>query len=1481
MSVQLQEVLKTDTLEIQRQKFNTLALDTFNVLAGGTNLNVGTIGIDDGTVTAPGLYFGTEPNLGVYKAGDTKWGFAAQNELVAAYGVHDFQPNQPNPNTFLFYKDVNFYSASSIVTSSITQRGSGYETNVDAGEFVTVYDNVSLTTISGQGSGATATIEVSALSGTITNSGSGYNPGLLSSVDLVNQSRTTAVGSGQIGSPGSGYVANTYTNVPLTGGTGTGARATIVCAVSGGPTVVTSVTVTDWGSGYAIGDQLSANDSDLGNSGSGAGFTYLVQDYTDVASGATANLTISGIQGSITDGGSGYTSGEYPNVELTNVSSTGSGAIANITVGDTGPGVGPVASVQIQESGSGYAVGDVLTATSLPGGNNFEFTITSYGFISNVEVTNAGQNYLVGDVLTADPFVLGSVFTNITNSGSAYVPGVYGSVPLTNVSSSGSNMLANVIITGDTIATGAVTNVGSGLSDGTYTGVTALNTPSSTFTVTVVPNPGTGTVNVYAVDSGSGSETQPALDVVPGNTYRFDVSDSSLSGHPLIFDGGTQGAALPAGVSFVTKGTAGTAGAFVDLIIAPTVDTALSLRYNCSVHDGMGNAINYINGTTGSYGSGGAVTVVVSGNQFSSVTFTTGGTNYQVNDVVQFAVQDLGGSGTPGEFTISSFTYTGVVSSVVITDPGSGYSAGDTLTANDSDLGGGGGSNFQLEITSYFGGSGFQYTIAGFGSVTSATITDPGDGYTQGAVLSVDPGDLGTLAGNVIDAFELTVNSVGSVKSAQQGSSGNSSFKKLTVGIDVDQAFPLLNDSSQAASFAVNGKSLFKDVVEISNGSFIQPGFRFETKPLVGIFSEGASNDNNMVFKTSGGRALKFSEADTRSYKDFIFSLQEIGNTTIIGGSGYTQGSYTGYTLEGGSGSGAQIDFTVAFSHTLTAGGSGYDPTLGTTVWEDIPLDGGNGTGALARVTVEDGVVTNVVVTDGGDGNYQEFDVLLIPGANFINAGGGGTGNGASITIKKIGAVSDITVVNTGSGYNQNDILNFLDPDENTLGGTGFQLQIDSILDTEQGKYVIGTGILESKGFKTTESGLNISDKILLSNDTIAKTTAGELKITPFGSSDIVSITGTTAFKVPVGTLGQRPLNPVAGLIRFNNESQSYEAYDGANWGSLGGTRDVDGNTYILPESAPGANENILFFYNDAVNSLDVEQSKINLYTATTIESLITGASSTNIVPWEAGAAATAAVLPLVNYVHYNYNLYSVDTTGTLDATTPPTHTTGTVTNGTVDLTYVSSTYGNLTVNAAQIGVYGESGVSVNNLEFDWDGTTGELTVNGFQDDLKIGSGGDTPEYSLLNITSSGALQVNTSFGASETYTTVLDSSLRNFQLRDLQTVSTKSNLVKGTTNSSSFVLYDPTTAVGAKVTIVADNTTAGEKEILELSVIDSGSDIYNIEIGDVYTSASKIVDVDLDFNPSGNVRITYTLDASVAAADNVTVTVVSQRIKK
>lgn len=85
---------------------------------------------------------------------------------------------------------------------------------------------------------------------------------------------------------GSGYVDGTYPGVPLTGGAGFTAEASVT--VAGG--VVTAVVITDVGSGYEVGDVLSADASDLGGSGSGFSVpvTALYVQVIELSAAATA-----------------------------------------------------------------------------------------------------------------------------------------------------------------------------------------------------------------------------------------------------------------------------------------------------------------------------------------------------------------------------------------------------------------------------------------------------------------------------------------------------------------------------------------------------------------------------------------------------------------------------------------------------------------------------------------------------------------------------------------------------------------------------------------------------------------------------------------------------------------------------------------------------------------------------------------------------------------------------------------------------------------------------------------------------------------------------------------------------------------------------------------------------------------------------------------------------------------------------------------
>ena len=96
---------------------------------------------------------------------------------------------------------------------------------------------------------------------------------------------------------GSTYTNGTYTNVTLTGGSGSGAKATIV--VSGA--TVTTVTLTKPGNGYAAGNTLSATAASIG--GTGSGFSIKV---ATINSGFTAsNLNLWQFDSSFDTQGSG------------------------------------------------------------------------------------------------------------------------------------------------------------------------------------------------------------------------------------------------------------------------------------------------------------------------------------------------------------------------------------------------------------------------------------------------------------------------------------------------------------------------------------------------------------------------------------------------------------------------------------------------------------------------------------------------------------------------------------------------------------------------------------------------------------------------------------------------------------------------------------------------------------------------------------------------------------------------------------------------------------------------------------------------------------------------------------------------------------------------------------------------------------------------------------------------------------------------
>ena len=111
-----------------------------------------------------------------------------------------------------------------------------------------------------------------------------------------------------------------------------------------------------------------------------------------------------------------------------------------------------------------------------------------------------------------------------------------------------------------------------------------------TYTVTVASGTNQyGTGNKFYINGA----VSPDLNLVEGNTYIFDQSDSTNGtggGHPLRFSTSANNSpAAPYTTGVTTTGTPGSSGANTTITVATYAPT---LYYYCSNHSNMGGQLN-------------------------------------------------------------------------------------------------------------------------------------------------------------------------------------------------------------------------------------------------------------------------------------------------------------------------------------------------------------------------------------------------------------------------------------------------------------------------------------------------------------------------------------------------------------------------------------------------------------------------------------------------------------------------------------------------------------------------------------------------------------------------------------------------------------------------------------------------------------------------------------------------------------------------
>ena len=168
------------------------------------------------------------------------------------------------------------------------------------------------------------------------------------------------------------------------------------------------------------------------------------------------------------------------------------------------------------------------------------------------------------------------------------------------------------------------------------------STPTKTYKVVVVSDGGNKYRFRNSADNATFAQSAVTLNLQEGGTYTFDLSDSSVDGHPMKFSTTSNGShgggsTYSTGVVYKLDGVTKTESDYVSefnsattrQLIITVASSAPTLYYWCHYHSGMGGQIN-TNTTHGSTNFDGDIISVVQTNEsagFSILKFTGNGVN--------------------------------------------------------------------------------------------------------------------------------------------------------------------------------------------------------------------------------------------------------------------------------------------------------------------------------------------------------------------------------------------------------------------------------------------------------------------------------------------------------------------------------------------------------------------------------------------------------------------------------------------------------------------------------------------------------------------------------------------------------------------------------------------------------------------------------------------------------------------------------------
>tara|TARA_Y100001968_G_scaffold205919_1_gene189123 strand:+ start:4153 stop:8391 length:4239 start_codon:yes stop_codon:yes gene_type:complete len=1407
-------VQRTDTFESQRVKINQIGQQIFSITEGGSDLSTGNLKLGDGTIQSPSLAFDNDNLLGLYRPSSGILGFVSSGKRVQNLSnlkvevLQDFQLTQNRLQT---------------AGISILNAGSGYE----------VGDYTSIPLTGGSGRSAEAAISVLPYNFTVSNLGSGYNPGSFAAIRLQGGNGSAAdidfvvngLSTGTLVAGGGYVVSSTFPNVSLTtvSGSGSGAIADIITDAGG---AVIEVVFTDEGNGYVNGDVLSAN-ANFDGVGSGSGFSWtLTSDpgiITNIALSQYGNgfqtgdvLTLPQTQTGITTNLRGQVQGLAVTLALANqvtLTST-AGIVAGMVIsqqaGDTGQlaaettvasvdnatqitlsatptvagaatldfvSIGQLTEFEVADS-SIIFVGDIVTQTAGTGvlaaastvtasanniiqisaapttagtatlsftpafgdpADDFELTIGNLGIVDSIQISEGGTGYEEGNTLSVDPedvvqpiqySVLRKTLFEVTFSGTVPVSwgaagdtistvpteGAVTSFDIIKVYSSGGNI--DKIVFDSAQGSIAVADV-------------LENAATTQITVATVTSP----FDRFFINTGSSLDMTPDLTLYAGSTYEFDVSDPSMSTETLAFTQFRDGKYSPS----LIENLSATLDVATNQV---SVTNATGILVGMIVTTGIGGTGTLVTGTTVTNVVGNTITL--SRNPLSSGSATLSFAGVEYNTGVTRTTTTL-------TIKVSADTPTLYYYSRENVDLGGADNQEATITIDlNNPATFGSGLSISVVLIDTFAGITGNILTGAFNAVGVTATDGLFDNLTVNAVLTanniastnISADSITSVSPNLaLNATNINLNLTGSVdigpgQLSIDGTNGNLTAQgiiKTADSINVNDKLTITNAviASGATTDIELTPAVGQDVKINSTKSLIVPvgtDLQRPASPVAG--------------------AIRFN-SDTSQYEGYASntsSWSSLGGVRDLDGNTYILAEET----------------VGANDNTLYFYNDSQNTIRITPFYQEFV-----NVKKVRSVNVSAPAHTNwnansPVVTD----DYVKYGNNL-----FLVVSGGQTGTDANPPTDTTG--SDFTNGTATLRYSTTAVapLTFEEIEEfriAPLGGTDLAINGD----------------------------LRLKDNIIT-------TDVNDLSLSPLPGKKVVCDIKTTLV-VPVGTTAERG-SPAQGSVRFNTSDSLFEGYDGVNWGSLGGVKDVDQNTYIIPETSPGANENILYFYNDGNNTLRLTATQLEFDTVDTIVSVTSDELEITASLMTFDAAAT-----------------------TLD-------------NTLADTTFLHSAkqYFDLGLSS---GLYVEP---------------------------------------VLRLDNQGDVYFNTTFGTGAyNGVKVFDGELKEFELADTKILTDKFNLVKGTNNVGTSVIYNNTSAVGAKTIVCAENPTTGDSEFIEFGLLDDGTDVWHTEYGNVRTGQQLIVPT-FDLSGTNDVRITITLGDAVGVTQTVKVTITNNITKK